>query len=320
MVFSQWIRRVIRRLMRPDVLRRMEVTGEAAPRCAGAKERGKPQVYVAETECRDFFHRLTGHWESMANEAVSAERRANSRVLVKINLNTADPYPASTDPAMLRALLEFLREAGYPNLQVGDCSSLSAVPTRKVAAKTGIFDAVAGLGDFVCFDEQPWLRVKTGLAVLPSVTLPRALYEADFLIHLSNMKTHSLADFSFGMKLGVGYMHPLERYALHKGDLQEKVAELAAAISPDLTLIDGRRAFVCGGPVKGRVEPAHILMAGRNSLAVDVEAYRRLYQLKQQCGCVEGFQEDPFSMRQFAHARDVGVGGTPWQGYDVVEI
>lgn len=328
MQFDSWIRRGIRWLTKPDVLRRMDVAGTIAPR-QPAKGCGIPPVYAAavsaendgaaaEAACRDYFRRLGSVWPSLV-PAGDPSVRDSCRILVKINLNTADAWPASTDPRMLRALLVFLRDNGYRSVRVGDCSAVSAVPTRKVAGRMGILDAAAGLAEFVCFDEEPWLKMETGLPVLPSVTVPQALDRTDFLIHLANMKTHSLADFSFGLKLAVGYMHPLERYALHRGNLQEKAAELAAAVPADLTLVDGRRAFVCGGPVQGRVEAGGTVLAGRNPLAVDVAAYSCLYELKRRCGCVESFGEDPFSMRQLAHAREIGIGGA-WEGYETVAI
>ena len=158
-----------------------------------------------------------------------------------------------------------------------------ALPTQRVAAKAGITEVLRGKAQLICFDNEPWVRVNIGGKYLSSVVVPRMVFEVDRIIHLANMKTHSLADFSFGMKLGVGYLHPLERRELHREYLQEKVAELALAVQPDLTVIDGRKAFVCGGPVKGRVEKAGIVLWGENPLAVDVEAYRRLYALKKEC-------------------------------------
>ena len=321
MVVSRLIRRIVRRLNRPEVLRQVRLSGVTCPRLPVALESGKASVY-SWTGCdgRQFFERLADRWPQIWPEPDSPGKDLSARVLVKINLNTADPFPAATDAGLLRVLLLFLRQQGYLQLRVGDCSSISAVPTRNVADKTGILAAVDGLAEFVAFDEQPWLRLESGLPHLPAVSVPQAVGEADFLIHLANMKTHSLADFSFGLKLGIGYMHPLERYALHKDNLQEKVAEMASLIVPDLTIVDGRRAFVCGGPVTGRVEAAEVMLVGRNSLAVDVAAYRNLYGLKRQLGCVEGFAADPFAMRQLVRAGQLAIGGQSWQEYELLEI
>ena len=321
MFLSRWIRKISRRLNRPDVLRKVRLDGATGPRLPAAREAGKPMVYSA-TGCEgsSFFRRLADCWPRIWPEQDSPGMDFSARVLIKINLNTADPYPAATDAGMLRELLLFLRQLGFLRLRVGDCSSISAVPTRNVAGKMGVLAAVDGLAEFVAFDEQPWLRLESGLPHLPVVTVPQVVAETDFLLHLANMKTHSLADFSFGLKLGIGYMHPLERYALHRASLQEKVAEMASLIVPDLTIVDGRRAFVCGGPVAGRVEATDVILTGRNSLAVEVAAYRRLYCLKQQFGCVEGFTADPFAMRQLAAARHLSVGGRDWQEYELIEI
>jgi uncharacterized protein (DUF362 family) len=286
-----------------------------------SRESGVPAIYSgAGCSSAEFFRQLADRWPQIWPEPEAPGKNLSARILVKINLNTADSFPAATDAGMLRELLLFLQQQGFSRLRVGDCSSISAVPTRKVADKAGILAAVDGLAEFVAFDEQPWLKLESGLPHLPAVTVPQAVAETDFLLHLANMKTHSLADFSFGLKLGIGYMHPLERYALHKGSLQEKVAEMASLIVPDLTIVDGRQAFVCGGPITGRVEPAAVILAGRNSLAVDVEAYRQLYRLKQALGCEEGFVADPFAMRQLAEARRLGIGGLPWQEYELIEI
>jgi len=227
------------------------------------------------------------------------------RILVKINLNTADAYPASTDPEFLIALLDAMRDKGFKNLLVGDCSSISALPTKRTAVKAGIAEVIRGKAQLICFDNEPWVRVNIGGKYLSSAVVPRIVFEVDRIIHLANMKTHCLADFSFGMKLGVGYMHPLERRELHREYLQEKVAELTLAVQPDLTIIDGRKAFVCGGPTKGRVEKAGVVLWGENLLAVDVEAYRRLYALKKNADCLEGFKEDPFEMRHCGSIRDM---------------
>lgn len=306
------LQRLFRYVTRPSVLRRMVLKGQSEARTAKRRlVEGQVSVSVYENNLPSLM--------DLCKSIVPAWDRAE-RILVKINLNTGDAYPASTDPGFLMALLDAMRGKGYKNLLVGDCSSISALPTRRVAVQTGITEALRGKSPMVCFDNEPWVRVNIGGKYLSSAVMPRMVFEVDRIIHLANMKTHSLADFSFGMKLGIGYMHPLERGELHRGYLQEKVAELALAVQPDLTVIDGRQAFVCGGPVNGRVEKAGIVLWGENSLAVDVEAYRRLYALKKKFNCLEEFAEDPFEMRQLQYARKIGVGNADWQGYRVVEV
>jgi uncharacterized protein (DUF362 family) len=305
-------RRLLRYLTRPAVLRRIVVSGQAKPRIA-KNHPAKDQVFVylynnEDAGLKDLCSSIAPAWEK------------TERILIKINLNTADAYPASTDPEFLVALLDAFRDRGFKNLLVGDCSSMGALPTRKVAYQAGLTNVLRGRARLIYFDNEPWVQVSLNGKYLSSVVVPKEVFEADRIIHLANMKSHALANFSFGMKLGVGYMHPLERCDLHDEFLQEKIAELALAIQPDLTIIDGRQAFVSGGPVKGRVEKANVLLWGENPLAVDVETYRRLYALKKKFACLEGFTQDPFAMRQLKHARQIGVGNKDWQEYNIVEI
>lgn len=247
--------------------------------------------------------------------------KLGARVLIKINLNTSDPYPASTCPFMLAALIEFLQNRGISSIVVGDCSSISALPTRKVAKKAGILDALSGSAKMVCFDEEPWVKVRVEGEFLKEVTVPRAVYEVDRIISMANLKTHHISDFTFGLKLAVGFMHPLERYPLHRdGHLKQIIPEISLAVPPDLTLIDGRTAFITGGPHIGRAEKAGVFIMGSEQLAVDVEAYRQLYLLKKRHGCLEHFKEDPFEMPQLAHARKCLPEGKAWSGYELIKI
>ncbi|HUN54992.1 MAG TPA: DUF362 domain-containing protein [Smithella sp.] len=304
-------RRFFRYLTRPSVLRRIAFDGQAKARIVG-RRLNDGLIFKSLSE------NTPANLNKLCQSIVPAWDR-NEQILVKINLNTADAYPASTDPEFLTALLCAFKDKGYQNLLVGDCSSIGALPTRKAASHTGIAKAVTGVAKLVCFDNEPWIRVHTGGKYLPSAVVPKMVFDVDRIIHLANLKTHVLADFSFGMKLGVGYMHPLERRELHREYLQEKVAELAFALQPDLTVIDGRQAFICGGPSKGRVEKAGIVLWGENPLAVDVEAYRRLYALKKKFNCLEGFTEEPFEMRQLRHARQLDAGNFNLRGYKIVE-
>lgn len=304
--------RAYRYLRRPAVLRRIKVSGKENPRLVG-NHSAKDRVFI---------HKINDkgqNLKALCQHIVPAWEK-NDRILIKINLNTADKYPASTDPEFLIGLLDAFLDKGINNLLVGDCASVGALPTRKVAKQAGMDKVLRGRADLLCFDNEPWVQINTEGKYLPLVTVPRIIFDVDRIIHLANMKAHALADFSFGIKLGVGYMHPLERCALHDDFLHEKIAELALAVQPDLTIIDGRRAFVSGGPIQGQVEKTNFVLWGKNPLAVDVEAYRRLYMLKKQVNCVKGFTQDPFEMRQLKHARRIGVGNKDWQEYDIVEM
>jgi uncharacterized protein (DUF362 family) len=236
----------------------------------------------------------------------------NDRVLIKINQNTAAPYPASTDPRFLEAVLDLLILRGITRIKVGDCSAVTQLPTRKVFAASGISAALRDKAKLVCFDGGRWVCVPVRGEYLNRVTIPECVFETDRIIYIANCKTHRLADFSLGMKLAVGFMHPYERYALHGDHLHEKIAEISLAIRPDLIFLDARKTFITGGPDEGRVAAGNAVFAGTNLIQTDAEGYRLLYELKRAGSCAGGFSEDPFEMAQFRHARKLIEEGR-WQ-------
>jgi uncharacterized protein (DUF362 family) len=305
-------------LVRHMMLRHKVFVGERPARLRVATEQGcLSTVFRINADCG--LAKVMTSFEEIWCSHFSRVIRPGHRVLIKVNLNTGLPYPASTAPDMLKALLGFLHRLGITDILVGDCSSRSALPTRGQATAAGLPDAAAAFARMVYFDEGKWVRVPINGHYLTSVTVPGVVYDVDRIIALANMKSHFRADFSFGLKLGVGFMHPQERAALHRGHLQEKVAEINLAVQSDLTIIDGRTAFITGGPNEGETAEANVLIAGLNPLAVDLEAYRCLYALRESHGCVGSFQQNPSAMAQFSHAQQLRLGGLTWTGYQCVE-
>lgn len=314
----QLLRRVKKRLTRPKILSKKVVKGSHMPRRSAAVLQGQSRVYriQSESNVQPAMQQLDLLFDTELNELWHPDQR----VLIKVNLNTSDPYPASTDCETLAALVDFLYARGFRRIMVGDCSSLSALPTRNTAKSTGILKAVAGKAEMIYFDEGPWVAVPLPGSLLQEVTVPQAAMDADRIIFLANMKTHQWADFSLGLKLAVGFMHPLERAAMHRQHLQEKAVEINLAVPADLTVIDSRTAFISGGPVQGRTARNNLLLAGTNQLSVEVEAYRQLYALKKAHNLTEHFTEDPFDMLQLRHAKQIGLGGSAWVGYECVDL
>ncbi|MGC9489958.1 MAG: DUF362 domain-containing protein [Thermovirgaceae bacterium] len=279
-------------------------------------EDGKNIVFRCKTgpDTTGFFKSLSRNWDRVIPDGVNSA----DRVLVKVNLNSSDPYPASTCPEALSAFLDFLESKGFRDLVVGDCSGIRDLPTRKVAKETGLLHAIEGRADFLAFEEGRWFNVAIPGRYLRNVALPEVLFESDLVISFANIKSHSLADFSFSMKLAVGYMHPAERFALHEDHLQEKCVEMSLAVMPDLVVIDGRMAMVTGGPYEGKMADLSVFLAGRDPFSVDLAAYRELEAARGRLGEPGNFNPDPFGMRQFAHAVETGLGQPAMPG--IVDI
>jgi len=238
------------------------------------------------------------------------------RVLLKPNFNSQDPYPASTDLVFLRAVVELLLEAGA-KVTIGESSGGIWRPTRKVFRKLGVFELARDLWvELIAFDDKPddWVRVKVNGDYLSSVSMPRSAYEADKIVYLPCLKTHNMARFSGALKLAVGFMHPGERRALHASHLEQKIAEISLCWQPNLIIMDGRKAFVSGGPAKGQLAKPEVVLASGDLVAIDVEAIKVLLAYEANNKLVA----DPWQLPQVVTALRHGLG-TGENRYIVVE-
>jgi uncharacterized protein (DUF362 family) len=242
-------------------------------------------------------------------------QRGNT-VLVKPNFNSPDPYPGSTDLEFLRAVLELLADTGA-QLTVGESAGGLWRPTRNTATKLGALDLLEEMGvDFVAFDagETEWVEVPIEGDYLKSVAVPRIAYDADKLVYLPCMKTHKYARFTMSLKLAMGMLHPGQRLGLHSGNLERKVVEVNLAWQPDLIIMDGRKAFVSGGPEQGELVEPGIVMASGDQVAIDVEALKILQSYEAE----NSLRGDPYELPQIATALKHGLS-TAKGAYKVVE-
>ncbi|MFQ5827012.1 MAG: DUF362 domain-containing protein, partial [Dehalococcoidia bacterium] len=230
---------------------------------------------------------------------------------VKPNFNSPDPYPASTDLAFLRAVLELLLEAGA-KVTIGESSGGVWRPTRKVLQKLGMFELVRQLDvGLVVFEDKAndWVRIEIDGDYLGAVTMPRSAYEADKIVYLPCMKTHNLARFTGALKLAVGFMHPGERRALHARFLEQKVAEISLCWQPNLMIMDGRKAFVSGGPDKGQLEEPGLVLASGDLVAIDVEAMKALLTYEAKNNLIADPWQSPQIVTALKHGLGAGEGG-----------
>jgi uncharacterized protein (DUF362 family) len=227
------------------------------------------------------------------------------KVLVKPNYNSPDPPPASTDIAFLRALIEILLEAGA-KVSVGDSSGALWRPTDNVFRKIQLYQLGKELNvPLIAFEDKDneWVKIKMDGRYLKSVTVPRVAYEADKLVYLPCLKTHGLAEFSGALKLAFGFVHPGERRGFHFGHLQEKLAEVNLCWQPNLIVMDGRKAFVSGGPNHGQIAQPGVILASRNPVAIDIEAVKILI-----LNGARNLPANPWKLPQIARAVAVGLG------------
>jgi uncharacterized protein (DUF362 family) len=228
------------------------------------------------------------------------------RVFMKPNFNSPDPFPASTDLAFLQVVIELILEAGA-KVTIGESAGAVWRPTRKVFNQLGVPELARRLGvELIAFEDRPndWVQIRINGDYLSKVIMPRSAYEADKMVYLPCMKTHNIGAFSGAIKLAFGFVAPGQRRSFHLGHLQEKLAEVSLCWQPDLIVMDGRKAFVSGGPNKGQlVEPGLVLASG-DLVAIDVEAMRVILEYR----ASNKIPANPWELPQIATALKHGLG------------
>lgn len=248
------------------------------------------------------------------------------RLFLKPNFNSADPAPGSSHNDTLSALVQALQARGVDRLTVGDRSGMGE--TRAVMAQKGIFEMAEELDfDTLILDElevDDWAPQQAPDGYWQQgFALPRPVLEADGIIQTCCLKTHRYGGhFTLSLKNSVGLAAkwvPGDSYnymaELHSSDYQRHmIAEINAAYQPDLVVLDGVDAFVEGGPDRGKMVEASVVLAGFDRVAIDAVGVALLRYL----GTTPAVSEGPiFAQAQLARAVELGLGVA---GPDKIEL
>ncbi|MBN1147446.1 MAG: DUF362 domain-containing protein [Anaerolineales bacterium] len=243
---------------------------------------------------------------------------AGKRVFLKPNFNSADPFPGSTHPDTLRALVLALQEMGASGITVGDRSGMGV--TRTVMTQLGVFQMAEELGfEAISFDD---LRLKDWEVMQPpsshwaqGFAFARPCLETQALVQTCCLKTHRFGGvFTMSLKNSVGMVagrHPTTGYEymteLHaSADQRRMIAEINLAYTPALVVLDGLEAFISGGPDKGQKAAPGVILAGVDRVAIDAVGVAILRQF----GAL--FNGGVFEQEQIARAVELGLGvGSP---------
>ena len=229
-------------------------------------------------------------------------------VLVKPDVVSDQPPPATTNPEVVRAVVRLFKAAGAGRVIVGDMSAIMTLPTARNMDRTGIAAAAREAGaDVIDFDNAEWIELKPpGAWLTPTLHIARPVYEADLLINVPVVKTHRNATYSISLKNLVGVTHPRYRpYRVNPAKWEEVVADLNLAVHPILNIVDATTIMVAGGPWEGPSEKTSLVLASGDRVAADVTGLALIKHFG---------QWDPVSkvsvwqQRQITHAQEVGVG------------
>jgi uncharacterized protein (DUF362 family) len=229
-------------------------------------------------------------------------------VLVKPNVVSDQPPPATTNPDVVHSVVRLFKEAGAARVIVGDMSAIMMMPTASNMERTGIANAAKTAGaEVIDFDNTEWIELKPpGAWLTPRIHIARPVYEADLVVNVPVVKTHRNATYSICLKNVVGVTHPRYRpYRVNPAKWEEVVADLNLAVHPVLNIVDATTIMVAGGPWEGPSEKTHLIIASGDRIAADVTGLALIKHFDQW----EGVSHIPvWEQRQIRHAQELGLG------------
>jgi uncharacterized protein (DUF362 family) len=265
--------------------------------------------------------RLAGTRRALA--LLGLDNYQGRKVFVKPNLNSADAAPGSTHNDTLVALIQTLQAAGASRITVGDRSGMG--DTHAVMQHKGLFDLAQQLAfTTLVFDDltaRDWQIVQPpGSHWEHGFALPRPVLQADAIIQTCCLKTHRYGGhFTLSLKNSVGLAAkyiPGNPYnfmsELHGSPHQRRmIAEINAAYTPDVVLLDGVEAFVSGGPAQGTLVTPEVILASTDRVAIDTVGVAILRHF----GTTPQVSTGPiFAQEQIARAVELDLGvGNPAQ-------
>jgi uncharacterized protein (DUF362 family) len=162
-------------------------------------------------------------------------------VFIKPALNSGNPYPATTNPIAIGAMVELLKQKGARRVIVGDMSGIEHVKlspkrltgsSRRLMEASGMAQAVqAAGGEIHFFEEAGWDAfyedAPAGRHWKRGLMMPNILKEVEHIILMPRCGRHVLAGSTLGLKAAVGYWRTDTRLEYHRdaSTLQEKTAE-----------------------------------------------------------------------------------------------
>ncbi len=209
-------------------------------------------------------------------------------VFVKPAVNSSNPYPATTCPAALAAMVELLKDKGAGRVICGDMSGVEHVrftregisgSSRRLMESCGIAGAALAAGaELHFFEEQGWDAFHEEAPAEGShwkhgLMMPDILREVQHIVLMPRCGSHVLAGSTLGMKAAVGYWRHDTRLEYHRdaATFHQKTAEGNTVESlrtkQRLVVTCGHKVLATFGPDEGYVmEPQNGLVIASESI------------------------------------------------------
>lgn len=228
--------------------------------------------------------------------------RPKSHVFVKIN-HLSPPSPPEkaivTHPAFTREVLLLLKQLDVAitvgdDIQSKEEDGFLLSGYRQICNEVGV--------RLLNLKEAGFKEVSCRGKLLKKVFISPLVLEADFILNLPKLKTHSFTVFTGAVKnmFGViphGFRHRYHREFIKNDVFSQMLVDIFSCVPPHLTVMDGIVAMEGEGPSTGNPKNVGVIIASEDAVAVDAVASK-----------ITGFNPMNIYSTQDAHERGLGIG------------
>ncbi len=224
----------------------------------------------------------------------------DKKVLIKPNVLRASEAEEGivTHPAVLRAVVEKAETMKPASITVGDNPGVFSYGANEASFKqTGLMDASGGYYRNIGDESR---QVAFNPNFMSTVSVSRAVMEADVIISLPKFKTHGLTVMTGAIKNSFGFLPGAQKAKLHRiaGNpprFHDVLVDAFEVRVPDLFIVDAVVGMEGNGPASPHLRDIGLILASDNAVALDSV-------IAVMMGC------DPGKLRFLQKARERGLG------------
>ena len=211
---------------------------------------------------------------------------SNRKVLIKPNAARLFEAKAgaTTNPNVVAATIDFLREIGARKLAIGE-SPIIGINVMEAFDITGISKVAKEKNvPLLDFDNNPYktIPIPNG-RLIDKIKVTSFIEEYDYIISIPVMKTHMHTGVTLSIKNMKGMLWRRQKIVFHQiqapkeitngeKELDIAIADMAKVIYPDLVIIDGTIGMEGMGPSGGEPKNAKMVIASKDALSADIVA------------------------------------------------
>ncbi len=225
-----------------------------------------------------------------------------SKVFVKIN-HLSPPSPAEkgivTHPVFVKVVLDLLKKLSADitvgdDIQSGTKDGFQVSGFRQMCQRAGV--------RLTNLREAGFVETACSGHFLEKVYLSKTALDADVIINLPKLKTHSLCIFTGGVKnlygtIPIGLRRKFHAEHIRSDDFSQVLTDIFSAVRPQLTIIDGIIAMQGEGPAAGSLRKLGVILASQDTVAVDAVATK-----------IIGLNPLDIHTTRYADERGLGIG------------